>query len=257
MIMTDYDFRVDCTRNDPVYRDREMDAYSNTLYDYHRELWTKPLPSSNGEEFTLVKRGKILYHNSNLGAFKLSSDSIGQTYTYWKEFARIFEEIRKDAKQKALQEKFFTLCCTIGGFIIFPKDEVNYSDDPNKPKCASINAFRGMDRQICDRFDLTLDYIRMYYKNRDRKERGRSNMERLLNGLSSFLDLFTDFQGYVDFFLLNDLVESDYSEIKFLCPVHPVLPNRTVDDYIKYRENLTSFINSRKNKIENNQKIDL
>jgi hypothetical protein len=35
---------------------------------------------------------------------------------------------------------------------------------------------------------------------------------------TDFFDLFGDFRGYVDFFLLQDLVTDDYGAVRFLLP---------------------------------------
>ena len=54
---------------------------------------------------------------------------------------------------------FFSNCSTIGGYIIFPAKQVD--------KKMTINASRGLNRSIVDRFDLTLECIRRFYINED------------------------------------------------------------------------------------------
>ena len=52
---------------------RDSDKYSPTLQEYHRILWSKPLP--NGKMFELTKiSSNRLFHKSELGDFYLSSD---------------------------------------------------------------------------------------------------------------------------------------------------------------------------------------
>jgi hypothetical protein len=68
-----------------------------------------------------------------------------------------------------------------------------------------------------------------------------------------FFDLFRDFRGYVDFFLLQDLVTENYTEINFYLPFDNFIsaPNfRNVDDYLFYQKKVIDFINKRNNKID-------
>jgi hypothetical protein len=72
-IDTAFDFRSDAAGGDP-------DKYSPTLRQYHRTLWSKPLPS--GEPFDLddTAPGGYLRHRSHLGEFFLTSDTALPTY---------------------------------------------------------------------------------------------------------------------------------------------------------------------------------
>ena len=67
-----------------------------------------------------------------------------------------------------------------------------------------------------------------------------------------FFELFSDFRGYVDFFLLQDLVTADYSERRFCAPFlsfdESPLP-ASVDDYIAYRSLTIDFVNGRHKRI--------
>ncbi len=55
-----------------------------------------------------------------------------------------------------------------------------------------------------------------------------------------FFDLFEDFEGYVDFFLLQDIVSKDSSRVEFFMPfanfTTPPLP-RDDEEYQGYRQN--------------------
>ena len=73
----------------------------------------------------------------------------------------------------------------------------------------SINQSRGTHPRIRDRFDLTLECIRRHY------EGTVSPPADVLASYGDFFDLFGDFGGYVDHFLLNDLVESGYASVRF------------------------------------------
>ena len=233
---------IDITFN--VYSDtpsgKDPDSYSPTLRSYHMFLWSKPLP--NKVNFALNdKTSKLLHHQSDLGEFFLSSDSIGHTYgggpTGYKvkSVSHILDQVAPDEI-----ERFFNVCCTIGAYIIFPSKRID-----NKP---TINGARGLNHKIKDRFDLTLECIRRYYKNED------SPLTDTLSRYSKFFNLFESFQGYVDFFLLQNLVLKDYSEIKFWLPFsnfnNSPLPT-SVDEYIFYSKNVTNFVIARNQRIQN------
>ena len=62
----------------------------------------------------------------------------------------------------------------------------------------TINGARGVNGKIKDRFDLTLECIRRHYTSE------KSPLSDTLQRYSPFFNLFENFQGYVDFFLLQD-----------------------------------------------------
>jgi hypothetical protein len=137
-------------------------------------------------------------------------------------------------------DSFYSLCSTIGAYIIYPSKRVN-----NK---MTINGARGTNVKIKDRFDLTLECIRLYYLNEE------SPLSDTLERYASFFKLFDNFQGYIDFFLLQDLVTDDYLSIKYLIPFESFenspLP-KDVDEYILYKKNMTNFVNARNQRILN------
>ena len=213
---------------------KDPDSYSPTLRRYHQILWSKPLKS--GIIFKLNKNTrKVLHHESQLGEFFLSSDSIAHTYRYTNSMNHIINDISLEEI-----ESFYSLCSTIGGYIIFPSKKID-----NK---MTINGARGINSKIRDRFDLTLECIRRYYI----KE--QSPLGETLKRYSSFFDLFDNFKGYVDFFLLNDLVNEKYSSIKYFIPFESFekspLP-RDVQEYKLYKKNMTNFISARNQRIVN------
>lgn len=63
--------------------------------------------------------------------------------------------------------------------------------------------------RICDRWDLTLECIRRYYKGED------SPLYKMLLRDRGFFELFIDFKRYVDFFFLQDCVSEDYDRVRF------------------------------------------
>jgi hypothetical protein len=85
---------------------------------------------------------------------------------------------------------------TIGAFIVFPCHQ------------QSLNQLRGTRGQIADRFDLTLECIRLYYE--DVTAIDRNPLGDVLLSDSAFFDIFghgvPGFNSYVEFFHLGDLV---------------------------------------------------
>ncbi len=217
-----YDFRSE------IHPNADPDQHSPTLRKYHRILWSKSLPG--GEMFDLDDSGPKPYlrHESHLGKFVLSSDAITHSYLNVKKMSHIINEVREEAAE------LFSSGCRIGSYILFPAKKVD-----NK---MTINGARGINRKIADRFDLTLECIRLYYVGEE------NPLSDVFQRYDSFFRLFQNFKGYVDFFLLQDLVTSDYSDIKFYLPFrgfeHNPLPQNKVE-YLSYRMKTLVFIEAR------------
>ena len=224
--------------NFDVYSDtpegKDPDSFSPTLRKYHKILWSKSLP--NNKEFHLnLDTPKLLHHESALGEFFLSSDSIGHTYTRVKKMSHIIDEL-----SNVEINSFFSTCSTIGAYIIFPAKRIN-----NK---MTINGARGVNHKIQDRFDLTLECIRRFYVNE------KSPLTDALERNANFFELFSDFKGHTDYFLLQDLVERDYMTIKFWgnfdnFETAPLPANK--EEYLSYMNKLVSFVKARNQRILN------
>ena len=137
-------------------------------------------------------------------------------------------------------DSFFSICSTIGAYIIFPAKRIN-----NK---MTINGARGVNHKIQDRFDLTLECIRRLYLNQ------QSPLTDVLERNANFFKLFSDFRGYVDYFLLQDLVERDYEAINFWSSfdnfeTEPLPANK--EEYLSYMNELLSFVKARNQRILN------
>ncbi len=213
---------------------KDPDSHSATLRRYHKILWSKPLP--NGQQFKLVDThpNTYLYHNSDLGEFFLNSDAITHSYRNTKKIAHIIEHVQCDQVNS-----LFDHGSTIGAYTIFPANKID-----NK---MTINGARGCNSKIYDRFDITLECIRCYYNNTE------NPLTVVLKRYDAFFDLFIDFRGYVDFFFFQDLVTSDYSDVKFHIPykgfVDSPLP-KSKEEYLIYKDNTIRFIKSRSKRIE-------
>ena len=103
-----------------------------------------------------------------------------------------------------------------------------------------------LNQKIADRIDLTLECIRRFYL------RQGSPLMQTLERYTEFFTLFESFKGYVDFFLLQDLVTDDYSSVKFLHHFNNFesSPNpSTMDEYLKFKSNMLNFIIRRNGRI--------
>lgn len=231
--MKDLDITFNFYSDTPFGKD--PDSYSPTLRKYHQILWSKKLP--NGHNLCLTNnKPKILHHKSALGEFFLSSDSIAHTYCKHKSLIHITKNISPEEINS-----FFSLCSTIGAYIVFPSNRVGGK--------MTINGYRGLNQFIKDRFDLTLECIKLFYKNE------KNPMGEVFKRYEKFFLLFENFKGYVEFFLLQDLVTSDYSSIKYFLPFEEFRKNplpASIEEYTQYKKNLISFVNSRNNRILEN-----
>ncbi len=121
---------------------------------------------------------------------------------------------------------------TIGEHIIFPA---------HKRNGFTINQARGASRIISDRFDLTLECIRRFYRNEERP------LYNTLTNYKDFFNLFVNFKGYIDFFHLQDFIGKQ-EQVRFSLPFdnfnRQPLP-QTIDEYKKHREHTLDLMNKR------------
>lgn len=228
LIDTAFDMRTDAGGRDP-------DRYSTTLRRYHQQLWSKPLPSRAA--FDLDPR---LHHKSALGEFWLSSDGIVQTYTRWSRPPRLVEVLAEIPFEDLTA--FSDLAGTIGAFVVFP---VRTSVGGRLQQ--SVNQGRGMHPLIRDRFDLTLECIRRQYAGLE------SPLGKVLTLHAHFFNLFDNFRGYVEHFLLQDLVGDDVDSVRFFQDfdnfLGEPLPAARPDDYREYMRRSMAFSRARNERI--------
>ena len=231
IIDTTFDVRTDT----PVGKD--PDSKSPTLRKYHQLLWSKELPC--GQKLELNDRLMGYIGDTE---YWFSGDSITHSFSRWSKYQHIIKQIDPN-----VIADFKSTGYTIGGNIIFPA---------NVPKGKmSINQRRGMLVKICDRFDLTLECIRRYYLGLE------SPLFSCISDFKPFFDAFVDFKGYVEFFLLQDLVTNDYSAIKYWYPFpgefysNP-LP-QSPEEYLMYVDTVLKFLDDRNKRIDSWAKANL
>ena len=179
---------------------------------------------------------RYLYHKSNLGEFYLGSDAITHSYKNHTRKRDLINQVQKESQE------LFDFGACIASYILFPNKQINRKH--------TINQARGINRMIDDRFDLTLECIRLYYI----KE--KNPLQDCLYRYNDFFNLFIDFQGYVDFFLLNDLVDSN-CQVKFYLPFDDFKSQAQINskkEYLNYKKRVMEFIGARTERIKNDQK---
>jgi hypothetical protein len=222
-----FDFRIDAGGRDP-------DAASPTLLRYHHQLWSKPLPS--GRLFDLTPRTTrpyALLHDSDLGTYYLTSDSVLATFTRRPDMQGILDQLPPE-DIVALD----TITYTIGGMVLWPGNQIGGK--------WTINQARGCTGRIADRFDLTIECVRRHYQG-DTTHPLAATFARYRD----FFDLFGTFAGYVGFWLLDDLLDSG-GGVKFFLPSEdftmPSVP-RSLEDYLAYCERTIEFVAARNKRI--------
>lgn len=226
IIDTTFNFYTDANGGDP-------DSTSPTLRSYHKILWSKSLPKGEQFELTDNKSGTYLYHKSRLGEFFLGSDAITHSYRDHKRKTWLTQQIQDEVTE------LFDTGSTIGAYTIFPYNRIDGKH--------SINQARGVNSFIDDRFDLTLECIRLYYIGQ------QSPLYDTFLRYKDFFDLFENFKGYINFFLLNDLVDEN-ENIKFYLPFDNFKTKPTfadIDEYLVYKKGVIKFIKARNKQIDN------
>lgn len=233
------DITFDFTTDSPNYglcAGVDPDNASPTLKRYQKLLWSKKLP--NGESMVLNEGygSNYLYWKN----FRFGSDSIINIYTHHKKayIQSLLQKVKKTVPNyDEFIENYIRKTYTIGGELIFPKNG-----------CFSINSCRGTNRQIKDRFDLTIECVRRFYNNQ------ASPLTETFNKNKEFFDLFVDFKGYIDFFLLQDIIDQDYSSVNYyLDPVdfnRDPYPMNTSEWHMLYNKQM-QFLEKRNQRIFN------
>ncbi|BCW36065.1 hypothetical protein StoSoilA2_21210 [Arthrobacter sp. StoSoilA2] len=222
---TSFDYRSDTPPG------KDPDEFSPTLRRHHQLLWSKELPTDGHFDLT-QEPGSYLVHRSTLGTFHLASETI--TTRLLGKASRVRREIPDD-------ELPAYRGYTAGSTIVFPGNKIE--------KQMTINGARGFHPRIADRFDLTLECIRRYYRGELPNPLGKP-----LHRYADFFALFKDFDGYVEFFLLQDLVNED-GTIRYFHPstndfsTKAAVPgNKT--NYLEYLARSNDFISARNRSID-------
>ena len=221
-----FDFRSDT----PAGKDRDPDALSPTLRRYHKFLWSKPLPCGEVLDLDDTTHGHYLLHRSDeRGEFSLSSDAVVASFRY-------LPMVQDEPEQL---KEFMHIGYTMGGMMLWPGNRVGGK--------TTINGVRGLHPRIRDRFDLTMECIRRHYSGED------SPLRAVLARYADFFDLFVDFRGFVEFFLLQDAVTVGCDAVIFSAPLRGFSTSsatpQTMEEYREYRQRAIAFIEARNRRI--------
>lgn len=240
MIDINFDFTLDTPQFWDSYWDKDNllgysshdpDIESKTLQLYQKLLYSKQLPNGSYMRLTEGLGANYLTWDN----FRFGSDVIITSFRFVRNRKMIEKVANAIDDWHTYIESYMRKSYTIGGEIIFPKMR------------GSINQSRGCNPYIKDRWDLTLECIRRFYRNEN------SPLYDTLIRNKQFFDLFVDFKGYVDFFYLQDCVSADYNSVNFWLgdgnfEINP-LP-KTVTEYLSYIENELAFVDNRNNRIK-------
>lgn len=221
----------------------DPDRDCKLLYEWHLALWGRSFPGIASFELEITYDrgyGMRLLAPDDV-EFWLGSDGIIPTWStagWARRFAPdLAAEIMRDV------DDFYRIASTIGGYIVFPRNRTGQTG-------WTINQARGMYSAIADRFDLTLECIRRHYSEPD----AANPLGKRLAYYADFFALFRDFDTYVRFFLLDDLVNDD-GNVCSLVNGEPLtdlsLPAVTgsVEEYGEYRRRSIAFVSARNEQI--------
>lgn len=176
------------------------DSASATLRNYHQALWSRKLP--NGQMMKLEKGKKSDYLIWN--GMRFASDSMTTSHRYIK-CKTVIQQVEKQTDNyRQFVEESLCSTYTIGGMIIFPKLR------------GSMNQDRGTNPMIADRWDLTLECIKRYYEQPENDNYAFNPLWKTIKRSERFFKLFVDFNGYIEFFFLQDFIDKDGNVIRFM-----------------------------------------
>lgn len=222
----------------------DPDQTCERLYLWHQALCARPVDGVGQfkVEVTYDYAYGLRLCTENGAAFRLGSDGIIPTWSTPGWTCRFTPQLVAEIEQD--KDDFFRLASTIGGYVLFPRNGKGQTGQ-------TINQARGVHGQIADRFDLTLECIRRHYLD----PKLESPLAHRLNYYGDFFALFGDFDSYVRFFLLDDLVTPDRDGVwsllngevvtDFPLPAYATTPR----DYATFRENSIRLVRSRNERI--------
>jgi hypothetical protein len=223
----------------------DPDRDSERLYLWQHALWGRPVDGIEPFELEVVRdRGYRMRLVTGAGVeFWLGSDGIIPTWSSPGWTSRFAPDLV--AEIKANRHDFYRIASTIGGYLVFPRNRTGQTG-------WTINQARGMHPKIADRFDLTLECIRRHYREPD----AVNPLGRRLAYYGDFFALFGDFDTYVRFFLLDDLVTAERDGIRSLMTGEPVggfsapAYAESVAAYAAYRRRSIEFVMARNDRIK-------
>jgi hypothetical protein len=191
--------------------DEDPDSHSPRLRYYHQQLWShRPLRGLDGDRTLELEPWDKGLIDTGLGmtffgfdeGLYLTSDRAMATWWNWTDTASLRED-------PALMERILAanpVLDNMGGIIMWPGWQVGGQ---------TMNQARGFAQKatIADRLDLTVECIRLAYLGV--VEQPVNPLGPTLMRYWDFFKLFGDFVGYVEFWLLQDLLTQDRKRVMF------------------------------------------
>jgi len=184
-------------------KDKDPDNVNPQLREAHRLLWSKPPRGGDVLVLSAPRWSDYLQVVSTSDGWTVGSDNFATTHT---NALRAFAEGLDGFADGHLCE-----LCTIGGYIVFPNQLAQQRPTTTNRTARrwSINQARGMESQISDRFDLTLEAIRLFYEGI--VHRSVNPIGDVLEAYGWWFDLFgkgaDGFLAYADFFFLTPMLD--------------------------------------------------
>ena len=233
----DFDYRLDSGIDPKTGEYRDPDTYSRKLKEDSSILWAKVLPNKKYGRLNLEIIRNVIRGDANGVSFNFSPDSITNCYSRWEKT----KCLRDNDEIKSLLGQYDKIDYRISSSIIFPVQDDNGSSN------WTINKARGCLRKIADRIDFTLECIRLYYLDKN----ANTPLKKCLNRYDRFFDLFGDFENYVKFFYLDDLVTPNYKNvISFTGDFNFDHPLPTSENYAFFIEKTIEFLKKRTERIK-------
>ena len=184
-------------------RQRDPDAVHAGLRESHRILLSRPLPNGDSWSFQPARGWYLKSVEPRAGEpleWSVGSDNFATTHT--NALPGMAEKI-PDYENRHLHE-----FCQVWGYIVFPNGLEQTRATEVRPRRWTLNQAEGCDRRISDRFDLTLEAIRLFVDGKT--SRDVSPLGDLLDAYGWFFEPFgagnEGFRAYVDYFLLRPMV---------------------------------------------------
>lgn len=219
------------TRHDVPGPSGDPDSVSIGLRESHQVLWSKSLPGGGLLELSAQDWSGYLKVTSLPGRWTLGSDNFATTHANsLPTFSRGLDGFARGH-----------LCefCTIGGYIVFPNGLAQRlpTSVNNTARRWTMNQARGMESRISDRFDLTLEAIRMFFVGAFHLT--ENPLGDILETYRWWFDLFgrgaEGFLAYADFFFLTPMLD-DRGHVKPFGPLSLAFEGALpVDDETAYR----------------------
>lgn len=177
----------------------DPDACCQELYDDLLELYRDKFEKLG---FKLSKNDGeyILWMDKDDMSYTMSSDFIGPSRASARETGMTGAEVGEYLRKTRV----------IGGHTLWP---VQYREDSRNTilltgRGGTINTQRGGNKGFCDRIDCTLQDLKNFYASIH-----GHNVEYKIKAFDKYkkwLQLFDNFESFINFFYLNDFCDSDY-----------------------------------------------